>query len=43
LDGAALAEVLPRPGEPFRVENAISDTAKMKVMAGFLLWSARYL
>ena len=43
LDGATLAEVLPRPGEPFRVANGISDTAKMKLMAGFLLWSARYL
>jgi asparagine synthase (glutamine-hydrolysing) len=43
LDGAVLAEVLPGPGEPFRVANGISDTAKMKLMAGFLLWSARYV
>lgn len=43
LDGAVLAEVLPRPGEPFRAADGISDTAKMKLMAGFLLWSARYV
>jgi asparagine synthase (glutamine-hydrolysing) len=42
LDRAALAEVLPRPGDPLRVANGISDTAKMKLMTGFLLWSARY-
>jgi asparagine synthase (glutamine-hydrolysing) len=43
LDATALAETLPRPGEAIRVANAISDTAKMKLMVGFLLWSARYV
>ena len=43
LDAAALAEVLPRPGEPFDVADGIIDTSKMKLMTGLLLWSARYL
>jgi hypothetical protein len=43
LDGATLAEVLPLPDEPFNVADGIIDTAKMKLMTGFLLWSARYL
>jgi asparagine synthase (glutamine-hydrolysing) len=43
LDKAALADVLPRPGKAFRAANGISDTAKMKLMAGFLLWSAHYV
>jgi asparagine synthase (glutamine-hydrolysing) len=43
LDGATLADVLPKPGQPLRVANAISDTAAMKLMAGFLLWSAHYV
>lgn len=43
LDGAVLAEVLPRPGEPISVADEIIDSAKMKLMTGFLLWSARYL
>ncbi len=43
LDSATLAEVLPRPDEPFTVADGIIDTAKMKLMTGFLLWSARYL
>ena len=42
LDAAALAEVLPRPGEPVSVADGIIDTSKMKLMTGFLLWSARY-
>ena len=43
LDGKVLAEVLPKPGEPIRVKDGIVDTAKMKLLVGFLLWSARYV
>jgi hypothetical protein len=42
LDAAVLGEVLPRPGERFSVADGIIDTSKMKLMTGFLLWSARY-
>jgi hypothetical protein len=41
LDASVLAEVLPRPGDPFSVADGIIDTSKMKLMTGFLLWSAR--
>jgi asparagine synthase (glutamine-hydrolysing) len=43
FDGPALAQALPRPGDTLRVANGITDTAAMKLMAGFLLWSARYV
>jgi asparagine synthase (glutamine-hydrolysing) len=43
FDEAALAEILPRPGEPVAVPDGIIDTSKMKLMTGFLLWSANNL
>jgi asparagine synthase (glutamine-hydrolysing) len=43
LDAAALAEVLPRPGETFSVADGIIDVSKMKLLTGFLFWSARYV
>lgn len=43
LDATALAQVLPVPGERAAVRDGIIDTAKMKLMSGFLLWSAEYL
>jgi hypothetical protein len=43
LDATALAEVLPAPGQPFAVRDGIIDTSKMKLLTGFLLWSAHYL
>jgi hypothetical protein len=42
LDASVLAEVLPPPGAPLHVADGIIDTSKMKLMTGFLLWSARY-
>lgn len=43
LDEATLAEILPRPGKHVTVRDGIIDTSKMKLLAGFLLWSADYL
>jgi asparagine synthase (glutamine-hydrolysing) len=43
LDDAALAEVLPRPGERRREYDGIEDASKAKLMTGFLLWSATYV
>ena len=43
LDATALAEVLPPPGHPFTARDGIIDTSRMKLMTGFLLWSAHYL
>jgi hypothetical protein len=42
LDASVLAEVLPRPGEPLNIRDGIIDSSKMKLMTGFMLWSARY-
>ena len=41
LDEAALAGILPAPGRQVEVPDGIMDTSKMKLMVGFLLWSAQ--
>jgi asparagine synthase (glutamine-hydrolysing) len=43
LDDAALAEILPQPGERRVVADGIIDSSKAKLMIGFLLWSAAYV
>lgn len=44
LDETALGEILPRPGERRGAAvGGAEDTAKAKLLTGFLMWSAAYL
>jgi asparagine synthase (glutamine-hydrolysing) len=42
LDESTLTELLPSPGKRLEVPDQIIDASKSRLMAGFLLWSARY-